>query len=218
MSVAPPPPPEFELLPSAVNPVARQQLIAYADFLADAGVVRGLIGPREVDRLWSRHVLNCAVAAELIPAEAEVVDVGSGAGLPGIVWAIVRPDIRLTCIEPLQRRTTFLEEAVARLGMSDRVAVVRARAEEVPRSGAAIRGDVVTARAVAPLEKLATWTVPLVRPGGELLALKGQSAAEEVAVAAPVLQRLGIDHVDIVQCGSGVVDPLTTVVRARKQS
>ena len=191
----------------------------YAALLASAGVERGLIGPREVPRLWDRHLLNCAVAVPLVPADADVIDVGSGAGLPGIVWAIARPDLRVTCLEPLQRRATFLEEVVTALDLGDRVQVVRARAEDIVRGRGpvtSLRARVVTARAVAPLERLAGWTVPLVQPGGELLALKGRSAAEEVHASATVLERLGIARVEVVECGLGVVDPPTTVVRAVK--
>ena len=191
----------------------------YATLLASAGVERGLIGPREVPRLWDRHLLNCAVAVPLVPADADVIDVGSGAGLPGIVWAIARPDLRVTCLEPLQRRATFLEEVVTALELGDRVQVVRARAEDIVRGRGpvtSLRARVVTARAVAPLERLAGWTVPLVQPGGELLALKGRSAAEEVHASATVLERLGIASVEVVECGLGVVDPPTTVVRAVK--
>ena len=206
--------------PAAVSmgPQVREALESYVAFLAGAGVERGLLGPREVPRLWDRHILNCAVVATEVPMGAHVVDVGSGAGLPGIVWAIIRPDITLTCLEPLQRRAVYLEEAIEALGLGDRARVVRARAEDVVRgrAGETVRGDVVTARAVAPLERLAGWTVPLVQPGGILLALKGQSAAEEVEAARGILERLGIDSVEIVQCGEGVVDPPTTVVRARK--
>ncbi len=191
----------------------------YAALLASAGVERGLIGPREVPRLWDRHLLNCAVAVPLVPADADVIDVGSGAGLPGIVWAIARPDLRVTCLEPLQRRATFLEEVVTAIDLGDRVQVVRARAEDIVRGRGpvtSLRARVVTARAVAPLERLAGWTVPLVQPGGELLALKGRSAAEEVHASATVLERLGIARVEVVECGLGVVDPPTTVVRAVK--
>ncbi len=191
----------------------------YATLLASAGVERGLIGPREVPRLWDRHLLNCAVAVPLVPADADVIDVGSGAGLPGIVWAIARPDLRVTCLEPLQRRATFLEEVVTAIDLGDRVQVVRARAEDIVRGRGpvtSLRARVVTARAVAPLERLAGWTVPLVQPGGELLALKGRSAAEEVHASATVLERLGIARVEVVECGLGVVDPPTTVVRAVK--
>ncbi len=213
----PPAPPEVASV--VPDDPARARLQSYAEFLASAGVERGLLGPREVPRLWDRHLLNCAVVAPMVPAGAHVIDVGSGAGLPGLVWAIVRSDITLTCLESLQRRATYLEEAVGALGLTDRVSVVRARAEDVVRgraSESSLRGDVVTARAVAPLDKLAGWTVPLLKPGGDLLALKGQSAADEVEAARTVLERLGIDSVEIVQCGEGIVDPPTTVVRARK--
>lgn len=199
--------------------VAQSATIRYAELLATTGVERGLIGPREVPRLWDRHLLNCAVAVPLVPEGASVIDVGSGAGLPGIVWAIVRSDITVTCLEPLQRRATFLEEVVAELGLIGRVQVVRARAEDIVRGRGpvtSLRARVVTARAVAPMDRLAGWTVPLVQPGGELLALKGRSAAEEVQASRSVLERLGIVSVEIVECGEGVVDPPTTVVRAVK--
>ncbi|WP_131736522.1 16S rRNA (guanine(527)-N(7))-methyltransferase RsmG [Actinomadura roseirufa] len=181
----------------------------YAAFLADAGVERGLIGPREADRLWERHLINCAVVAEAIPDGARVVDVGSGAGLPGIVLAIVRPDLRVTLLEPLLRRTTFLDECVALLGLPN-VEVRRARAEEVAKEFAV---DVVTARAVAPLDRLARWALPLLRPGGELLALKGERAAVELAEARPVLERFGVRTTELLQVGRGMVDPPTTLVR-----
>ena len=216
---APAPPPE--IVEVAPDPAAQALLATYADLLAGPGVERGLLGPREVPRLWDRHLLNCAVVTPLVAPGAHVIDVGSGAGLPGIVWAIVRPDITLTCLESLQRRATYLEEVVATLGLNSRVIIVRARAEDVVRGKAdtgSLRGDVVTARAVAPLDKLASWTVPLVQPGGELLALKGQSAAEEVESARRLLERLGIEEIEIIACGAGVVDPPTTVVRARKAS
>jgi 16S rRNA (guanine527-N7)-methyltransferase len=172
-----------------------------------------------VPRLWDRHLLNCAVVVPMVPTDADVIDVGSGAGLPGIVWAIARPDLHVTCLEPLQRRATFLEEVVAELDLVSRVQVVRARAEDIVRGRGpvtSLRARVVTARAVAPLERLAGWTVPLVQSGGELIALKGRSAAEEVQASATVLERLGIVRVEVVECGLGVVEPPTTVVRAVK--
>ncbi|WP_242882923.1 16S rRNA (guanine(527)-N(7))-methyltransferase RsmG [Actinomadura litoris] len=181
----------------------------YAAFLADAGVERGLIGPREVDRLWERHLINCAVVAEAIPDGAQVVDVGSGAGLPGIVLAIVRPDLRVTLLEPLLRRTTFLDECVELLGLPN-VEVRRARAEEVAKE---FSMDVATARAVAPLDRLAKWALPLLRPGGELLALKGERAAAELEEARPVLKRFGVRTTELLQVGRGMVDPPTTLVR-----
>ena len=149
----------------------------YAAWLADAGVVRGLIGPREVPRLWERHLLNCAVVADAVPQGATVADLGSGAGLPGLVLAVRRPDLQVTLVEPLLRRTTFLEEVVADLGL-DGVEVVRGRAEELHGSRTF---DVVTSRAVAPLEKLLAWSLPLCSADGFVLAMKGSSAAEEVA-------------------------------------
>jgi 16S rRNA (guanine527-N7)-methyltransferase len=182
---------------------------AYAALLADAGVVRGLIGPREAPRLWERHLLNCAVLAELIPDGADVADIGSGAGLPGLVLAVVRPDLRLTLVEPLLRRTTFLEEAVDRLGL-DNVQVVRARAEELHGKR---EFSVVTSRAVAPLDRLLDWSMPLVRQGGCLLAMKGSSAAEEIGSASTHLRRHGAGAVEVLTCGAGVVDPPTSVVR-----
>ena len=209
---------ETPSLPEWMTPAA-QGLARYRDLLAGPGTERGLIGPREVDRLWDRHVLNCAVVAEpglgLIPQGALVADVGSGAGLPGLVWAIVRPDIKVTLVEPLLRRATFLTEAVVDLDLAGRVEVERSRAEDLAKSGWA-PVDVVTARAVAALDKLAGWTLPLVKDGGALVALKGASAAEEVAEAKSTLEKLGVSSVDVIACGAGVVDPETTVVVAHK--
>lgn len=187
---------------------AAEGLRAYAALLAGDGVVRGLIGPRETGRLWSRHVANCAVLEELVPVGATVADVGSGAGLPGLPLALVRPDLRVTLVEPLLRRATFLSEAVAALGLGDRVQVVRGRAEDQT-----LQVDVATARAVAPLERLAGWTLPLVRTGGLLLALKGEGAAEEVAASHAALEKAGGGQAEVLTCGAGVVDPPTTVVR-----
>ncbi len=180
----------------------------FVDLLASAGVERGLIGPREVPRLWERHVLNCAVVVQRVPMGASVADVGSGAGLPGLVWAIARPDLTVTLIEPLLRRTVFLEEALEALGL-DRVRVLRARAEDVDE-----RFDVVTARAVAPLERLAGWCLPLVRPGGVLLALKGRTAEEEVASSRVALHKMGAT--DIVVSSHGDLQVPTTVVEVTR--
>jgi 16S rRNA (guanine527-N7)-methyltransferase len=179
-------------------------------------VERGLIGPRESGRLWSRHLVNCAVVAEeatdALPTGVSVADVGSGAGLPGVVWALVRPDLPVTLIEPLLRRSTFLEEVVGELGLSGRVTVLRARAEDVPQGGF----DAVTARAVARLPQLLSWTLPLARPGGLVLALKGSAAASEVAEVEPQARRLGVAGLTIRTFGVGVVDPPTTVVLASR--
>jgi 16S rRNA (guanine527-N7)-methyltransferase len=181
----------------------------YAAVLADTAVVRGLIGPREVERLWERHLLNCAVVASGIRPARRVADVGSGAGLPGLVLAILLPDVELTLLEPMLRRAGFLEEAIGELGLTN-VRVRRERAEQCPD----LRGsfDVVTARAVAPLDRLAAWVLPLVAPGGRLLALKGAGAAEQVAAARPLLDRSGVARVVVRGYGLGIVDPPTTVV------
>jgi 16S rRNA (guanine527-N7)-methyltransferase len=175
--------------------------LRYAGWLAGPGVERGLLGPREAARLWDRHLLNSAVVGSLLSPGESVVDVGSGAGLPGIPMALARPDCSFVLLEPLLRRATFLAEVVADLGLSPRVSVVRARAEDV--AGASY--DVAVARAVAPLDRLAGWCLRLVRPGGRLLALKGDRAEAEVAAAPRLRAR-------IVRVGDGLVDPPTTVV------
>jgi 16S rRNA (guanine527-N7)-methyltransferase len=187
------------------------EAIRYAELLAEAGVKRGLIGPREVPRLWGRHLLNCAVLSEIVPEGVMVCDVGSGAGLPGIPLALVRPDLKITLLEPLLRRTNFLQEVVELLGL-DHVTVVRGRAEEV--LGTLQPVHVVTARAVAPLDRLAGWGVPLLRPYGEMLALKGDTAEEELRGARAALQKLSVVETSVVQIGQGLVDPPSTVIRA----
>ena len=194
-------------------PSAASGLRAYASLLTSTGVERGLLGPREQPRLWSRHLANSAVIEELVPTDAVVVDVGSGAGLPGLPLALVRADLRLVLVEPLLRRSTFLAEVVAELGLEGRVDVRRARAEDLTEP----LGTVVTARAVAPLVRLAGWVLPLVAVGGELLALKGSQAQDELRAAQPALTRLGAGPPRIAHCGAGVVDPPTTVVRVPRQ-
>ncbi|MFY4721758.1 16S rRNA (guanine(527)-N(7))-methyltransferase RsmG [Streptomyces sp. LaBMicrA B280] len=184
--------------------------VRYAELLAEAGVQRGLIGPREVPRLWERHILNCAVLSEAVPEGVTVCDVGSGAGLPGIPLALVREDLNITLLEPLLRRTNFLTEVVELLGL-DHVTVVRGRAEEVLGKLAPVH--VVTARAVAPLDRLAAWGIPLLRPYGEMLALKGDTAEEELKASATALSKLGAVETSILHVGEGIVDPLSTVVR-----
>lgn len=159
----------------------------YVDILASRGIDWGLIGPRERDRLWERHVLNSVAVAERIPMGASVVDVGSGAGLPGIPLAILRPDLSVTLLEPLLRRANFLNLAVEELDLGARVQVVRGRAEEHRETY-----DIVTSRAVAPLPRLLAWCLPLVSPGGRLLALKGSSAADELKAAQADLKRLKV--------------------------
>jgi len=184
---------------------------AFARLLADHGPVRGLIGPGELPRLWSRHLVNSTVIAELIAAGTDVIDVGSGAGLPGVPLAIARPDLSVTLVEPLLRRATWLEEVVAELGL-DRVRVVRARAEALTGQ---LDAAYVTARAVAPLGRLAGWCLPLVRPGGELLAMKGRSANDELTKATGTLRRLGaVDWKVLTLGGPDPVDS-TSVIQVR---
>ncbi|GAB7192168.1 16S rRNA (guanine(527)-N(7))-methyltransferase RsmG [Kineococcus sp. NUM-3379] len=193
---------------------ATAQATHYAAILADAGVERGLIGPREVPRLWDRHLLNCAGLRHAIADGATVLDIGSGAGLPGIPLCLARPDLSITLVEPLERRYHFLREVVAALDLAGRCHVVRARAEEIRGEFSA---DAVTARAVAPLEKLAAWALPLTRPGGAVLAIKGRSAADEVDEAWPALRRWGVPEMpQVLTCDTGVEEaPLTIVSIAR---
>ena len=187
----------------------------FAELLATSGAQRGLIGPREVPRLWDRHVLNCAVVAEVLDGADHVLDVGSGAGLPGIALALAAPDTRVTLVEPMLRRTVWLEEVVQELDLTDRVTVIRSRAENLPSD---VTAPVVTARAVARLSTLAPWCLPLVDVGGRMIALKGSSAPQEVEEAAGVLQRLGGGAVDVVDCGQELLEVPTTVVVVTKEN
>jgi len=204
LSGAPPPPPAAV----AVFGPALDQARAFAGLLATRGVEWGLIGPHEVTRLWDRHLLNCAVIAELIGSRYRtLVDIGSGAGLPGIVLAIVRPELTVTLLEPMERRCRFLSGCLAELGLAN-ASVLRGRAEDVT-----LHADVATARAVAPLDRLAELAVRVVRPGGLVLAIKGQTAKAELRKARPVLRRIGARGAKVVRAGQGKVDPATTVVR-----
>lgn len=190
--------------------------VRFAGLLAGEATVRGLIGPREVPRLWERHLLNCAVITDLMPWGSTVCDVGSGAGLPGIVLAIRRPDLRVTLVEPLLRRTAFLDLAVSTMELSN-VHVRRGRAEELPWEPEWSEGfDVVTSRAVAPLDRLAGWSLPLVRPGGLFLAMKGSSAPEELRSARAVIRRLGGLDPCVDTVGAEWLEPPVTVVHMRK--
>lgn len=180
----------------------------FAELLTGPGVERGVVGPAEAERIWDRHLLNCAAIVRLIPTKCTLVDVGSGAGLPGIVLAILLPGVRVTLLEAMARRVAFLRECVSELGLTN-AQVVRGRAEELAGQ---VSADVVTARAVAPLDKLAGLGVGLLRPGGKMLAIKGASAEAELAKARPVLARMGITDAKVVSVGSAVEGTNATVV------
>lgn len=181
---------------------------AFAAILADTGVSHGLIGPREVPILWERHILNCAVIEDAFTRDARVVDVGSGAGLPGVAVAIARPDLDIHLVEPMLRRTDWLRATITDLAL-DNVTVHRGRAEELHGH---LWGAYVTARAVARLDKLARWCLPLTRPGGQLVAMKGRSAAEELEAATKVLRRLGVVSSRVSSHGAEVLtEPTLTV-------
>ncbi len=182
----------------------------YAELLAGPGVEWGLLGPREVDRLWERHILNSAVTVELLAEHESVVDIGSGAGLPGIPIAMARPDLRVVLVEPMLRRTEFLHLAVRELDLG--VEVIRGRADDTGVLSQVGGADVVVSRAVASLDKLTRWSFPLLRPGGRMLALKGERAEAELEDSQRVLLKLGAESMRVLRCGAGYVEPLTTVV------
>ena len=191
--------------------LAYQLICRYRDILAGQGIEWGLLGPREVPRLWERHILNSAAVVGLVPDHASVADIGSGAGLPGIPVAILRPDLTVDLVESLLRRSTFLTHTVDDLGITSRVAVIRSRAEELNR-----RYDVVLSRALAPLDRLVRWCRPLLNDGGSILAIKGSSAAQEIADHAALLRRSGL-AAEVVTCRLDEEIPPTTVVRIRQQ-
>lgn len=186
----------------------------YVDLLATAGVERGLIGPREAPRLWERHVLNCAAVGEAIPPSSTVADLGSGAGLPGVVLAIARRDLDVTLVEPLLRRTVFLDEVVAELGLTN-VLVHRGRAEELHGKQ---QFDIVTARALAPLDRLVGWAMPLVGRDGALLAMKGSSAATEIAEARKALRRFKCPEPAVMEVTAGDGISTATLVEVTTSS
>ena len=161
---------------------------AFHAFLVEEGELRGLIGPRERPRLWERHLLNSAAVVPFLPETGLIVDVGSGAGLPGVVVAAMRPSSSIVLVEPMDRRVTWLHDVIARTGLSN-VEVLRARAQDLD---GALEADAVTARAVAPLDKLYRWTAPLVRIGGSVIAMKGARASEELVAAAEVMRSVGL--------------------------
>lgn len=192
--------------------VGFEQAKQFAAVLAAEGVRRGILGPAEASRLWERHLLNCVVISGLVPPAARLLDVGSGGGLPGIPVALARPDVQVTLLDAGERRVTFLTEVIAVLGCTQ-LQVLRGRVEDY-------RGrpfDIVTARAVAPLTQLASWCASAVRPGGSLVAIRGQRAAEELAASASALAALGFVDAEVVTCGAGVLAVLTLVVKAVKR-
>lgn len=189
----------------------------YAGWLAGPGTVRGLIGPREVPRLWDRHLLNSVALSELLPSGVRLVDIGTGAGLPGLAVACVRPDLEVDLVESLLRRTDFLTEAVQDLGLVDRVRVVRGRAEDRDVVRTVGSSPFVTARAVAPLDKLVKWSFPLLKRGGSLLAIKGESAEAELAEHRSLITRMRGEIVGVVECGVGLADPPTRVVTVTRR-
>ncbi|PJE12430.1 16S rRNA (guanine(527)-N(7))-methyltransferase RsmG [Mycobacterium sp.] len=186
----------------------------YAEILATDGVDRGLLGPREVDRIWDRHLLNSAVVSELLDHEARVVDIGSGSGLPGIPLAIARPDLDVVLLEPLLRRSQFLDEVVGKLGLA--VRVVRGRAEERAVRDQLGGIDAAVSRAVAALDKLTKWSMPLLRQDGLMVAIKGERAPEEVREHRRVMAASGAVDVRVVRCGVNILEQPTTVVVARR--
>lgn len=209
-----------------VPPVSRETAVAalfgdradrlhrYAELLATVGIERGLVGPRERERIWDRHVLNSAATAPLLPVTGSVLDVGSGAGLPGIPLALARPDLTVVLLEPLLRRSTFLQEVVAELDLAN-VRVLRARAEEVAGDE---RADAVVSRAVAPLPKLLAWCLPLTAPGGTVLAMKGDRGADELTAAESSLPELGVTAWSLEEVGAELgLEPVRVVrvVRGR---
>lgn len=207
MTEVPPPPEAAEAVFGERSAVA----LRFVEHLATTAVEWGLIGPREVPRLWDRHVLNCAVLQEVIPPGVQVVDVGSGAGLPGIALALCRPDLQLVLVEPLLRRVEWLTQITDDLALGN-IEVRRGRAEELVGM---LSVPVVTARAVAPLDRLARWGLPLLQPGGQLLAIKGRSAAEELERTADAVHRAGGVDPEIIEVGATVLDEPVTVVRVR---
>jgi 16S rRNA (guanine527-N7)-methyltransferase len=195
--------------PAAVDALgaALPSLRCYADLLATAGIERGLIGPGETDRIWERHLLNCAVVAPALRGP-RVLDLGSGAGLPGIVLAILRPDLTFVLLDATRRRVDFLDEVLAALGLAN-VTTRWARAESLAGDVAV---DEVVARAVAPLGRLAAWALPLLRPGGRLLAVKGATAGEEIAAEGDGVRRAGGEVRGVREYGMGLIDPPAVVV------
>lgn len=209
------PPNDIPAAPDVASRVFGDRLevaAAFVAILADTGVSHGLIGPREVPRLWDRHVLNCAVIGEAMPErDARVVDVGSGAGLPGLALAIARPDLQLHLVEPMARRTAWLSTTVESLGLTN-VEVHRGRAEDFRGS---LSGRYVTARAVARLSKLLGWCAPLTEVGGDIVAMKGASAGDELVEARALLKKWHLVDARVTTVGDALPDPTTVVILRR---
>lgn len=187
----------------------------YADLLVSEGASRGLIGPRERERIWERHLLNSAALALLVEPDATVADVGSGAGLPGIPLALARPDVTVTLVEPMERRCAFLHEVVALLALSDQVNVFRGRAPDCMTEISPV--DCVVARAVAPLDRLTSWTMPLCRPGGRLLALRGRTAEHEIEELGALISRAGGSAPYLREVGEGLLPEVVAVVEVARR-
>lgn len=207
--------PELEPTPAAAAEIFGDRLElaeAYHRSLATDGSIRGFIGPREIPRLWERHILNCAVIGEAMDYGVAIADIGSGAGLPGIPLAIARPDLRITLIEPLLKRSVYLGEVVEALGLAN-VTVIRGRAEEKQVKQALGRVDVVTSRAVAPLGRLVGWSLPLVRVGGSMIAMKGSSVGEELERDAAEITAAGGGEAEILTVGEAHLSAPTTLIR-----
>ena len=206
-----PPPPDVARIVFGARLELAQQ---YADLLADVAAERGILGPHEIDRIWERHLLNCGAVAELLQPGERVADIGSGAGLPGLPLAIAKPEVHVVLIESMLRRAEFLRMAVSELGLD--VEVVRGRAEDPAVRQSVGARDAVVSRAVAPLDKVTRWSFALLRPGGRMLAIKGERASDEVREHRRVMTSLGAVDARVVECGVNYLSPPTTVVVARR--